>query len=70
MSCPPVKSWQVQNQLCELLYYPGKCSNRCNKMYQRWLREEEEVRRLEGMETEVSKTKKIVLDRKRPSDED
>lgn|GEM_PF-5711489 len=49
MSCPPAKSWQVRNQLCELLYYPGICSAKCNRMYKRWLEEYEEVRKLEGI---------------------
>lgn len=53
MTCPPIKSPQVKEQLCGLLYYPSinggcKYANMCNKKYQRWLREEEEVRRLEG----------------------
>ena len=56
MSCPPIKSPQVQNQLCGLLYYPGKCSSRCNKMYKRWLTESEEVRKLEGNVGLISKT--------------
>lgn len=47
MNCPPVKSEIVRNQLCELLYYPGKCSAKCNRLYKRWLATEEEVRKLE-----------------------
>lgn len=49
MNCPPVKSREVMEQLCGLLYYPGKCSVMCNRMYKRWLAENEEVRKLEGV---------------------
>lgn len=55
MNCPDIKSPEVERQLCDLLYYPGKCSLMCNRMYQRWLLESEEVRKLEGKETENDK---------------
>ena len=65
MNCPPVKSPEVQEQLCGLLYYPGKCSNMCNRMYNRWLVESEEVRRLEGKEIPAEEVEKVVLRKKK-----
>jgi hypothetical protein len=53
LNCPDIKSDQVRNQLCGLLYYPNRCENRCKHMYQRWLLEYEEVRRLEGKDTDL-----------------
>lgn len=50
MNCP-AKSEEVKKELCGL-FYPYGCGTRCNNLYQRWLREEEEVRELEGLENE------------------
>lgn len=53
MKCPDIKSPEVERQLCDLLYYPGECSVMRNHMYQRWLLESEEVRKLEGKDTDL-----------------
>lgn len=50
MSCP-AKSKEVKKELCEL-FYPFGCGTRCNNLYQRWLKDEEEVRKLEGENNE------------------
>ncbi|MEG3040876.1 MAG: hypothetical protein RR891_02655 [Clostridium sp.] len=47
MDCP-AKSKEVQRELCELLY-PYGCGSRCQNIYRRWINEEEEVRKLEGL---------------------
>lgn len=45
MNCP-AKSEEVKREICEL-FYPHGCGTRCNNLYQRWLKDEEEVKKLE-----------------------
>lgn len=47
MNCP-TKNTKIQNQLCKI-FYPY-CKIRCKKLYNRWLKTEEEVQKLEGLE--------------------
>lgn len=50
MNCPSVKSDEVKVALCEL-WYPYGCGVKCKRLYERWLKEEAEVRELEGVES-------------------
>ncbi|GAA0774501.1 hypothetical protein GCM10008908_24440 [Clostridium subterminale] len=49
MDCP-AKSEDVRRDLCDL-FYPYGCGSRCERLYKRWLKEEKEVRILEGLES-------------------
>ena len=40
---------KVVSQLCDL-NYPYRCGAQCMRQYQRWLKEEPEVQKLEGLE--------------------
>lgn len=48
MDCP-AKSKEVTKALCEL-FYPYGCGSRCKNLYKKWVKEEKEVRELEGVE--------------------
>lgn len=44
--CPKVKSKEVERQLCDT-FYPYGCGTRCKRLYEIWMKTEEEVRTLE-----------------------
>lgn len=46
MKCP-AKNKIVNKELCEL-FYPFGCGAKCKNLYNKWMKEEKEVQRLEN----------------------
>ena len=57
----PTKSEEIKKRLCEL-NYPYACGKRCKRMFDRWYKQDEEIRKLHGEDVIEKKTRRTKIE--------